>query len=375
MKKVISLILAICTVTSLMMLSGCAGFMPDETDGSLFIREIKKLGITEEGEVEVGIFFTDEEIDPVVFTIPAGAPGEQGVDGNGILGITHEHDDELNRTKITVTFTNEETYDFYVKDGLMVEDIVPGNDELNGAHIRFLYNDGTLSDIIPLPKGDAGVGIVSYDQIVNEDKSVRGLFLLSDGTEVGIDIPAPQTGNGIANMVSKTANGKYIITVTYTNGDKQVVDFDAPKMWYKGESAPDDRKGVEGDYFFDTKNKVIYIKDAYTVETNGEDGETVTETKTKWNILINFKDQLDTYNVTFHLNDGSDEIPATYRIKRGTYFKDNGYGNIPVPTRDGYRFVGWYTQRTIENPAVMSPFTDLTAVFGNLDLYAIWVEE
>jgi hypothetical protein len=48
MKKVISLILAICTVTSLMMLSGCAGFMPDETDGSLFIREIKKLGITEE---------------------------------------------------------------------------------------------------------------------------------------------------------------------------------------------------------------------------------------------------------------------------------------------------------------------------------------
>ena len=359
MKKVISLILTGCMLLSVLMLTGCAGFFADDTSEGIFIKEIKKLGITEEGEVQVAIYFTDEEITPVIFTIP---PGIQGEDGNGILGIKHEHDDELNKTKVTITFTDEdaEPCEVFIKDGLMIEEIVPDENEDLGKHIYLVYNDGTMSDPIPLPQGEAGVGIESYIQIENDDKSVDTLFTLTNGEEISIKIPAPQTGNGIEHITSREENGKYILHIVYTDGNDDEVEFVAPNKWYTGRVAPDPTFGVKGDYYVDTANKVIYNK--------GID---------RWDIVINFRDQLDQYTVVFDLNDPTytatmpDGYSDTYTVLRGSYFADNGYGEIPKPTRDGYNFVGWYTKKNVD-PSVMSPFTDLTAVFGDLELYAIW---
>jgi uncharacterized repeat protein (TIGR02543 family) len=62
-----------------------------------------------------------------------------------------------------------------------------------------------------------------------------------------------------------------------------------------------------------------------------------------------------------------------YRVERGSYFSADGNGDIPIPTRPGYKFMGWYTKRSV-NPATMSPFTDFTPVFSDLTLYAIWEE-
>ena len=378
MKKVISAILAVATLLTVLMLSGCAGFIATDEGESIFISEIKKLGVNDDGEVEIAIYFTDEEIKPVIFTIPPGKPGEQGEDGNGILGIKHEHDDELDRTKITLTFTDTSRDDevFYVKDGLMVESIKTVVDELTQETCIYLvYNDGSVSDAIPLPKGDPGVGIESYDHNVLDDQSVEIAFLLSNGNEFKITIPPPQTGNGIESMTSYVdyKNGLYVIDVAYTNGTKEKVSFTAPNFWYNGKGEPDEKKGVVGDYYFDINNKVIYNKVEYDEEVENDEGEIVTVTKTRWDIIVNFNDQLDKYDVSFYMNDGSDnDLIHTYRIKRGTYFNSDGRGSIPIPVREGYKFVGWYTQRTISNPQIMSPFTDLTAVFGNLKLYAIW---
>ena len=54
-------------------------------------------------------------------------------------------------------------------------------------------------------------------------------------------------------------------------------------------------------------------------------------------------------------------------------FQNNGYGEIPIPTREGYVFVGWYRTKTITS--INSAFTDFTIVLTDLELYAIWEPE
>ena len=68
--------------------------------------------------------------------------------------------------------------------------------------------------------------------------------------------------------------------------------------------------------------------------------------------------------------DGFD-LPYCY-IQRNTYFKQNGYGNIPVPTREGYTFLGWYTTKTIGPTSGV--LTDLTPILSDLELYAQWAK-
>ena len=92
--------------------------------------------------------------------------------------------------------------------------------------------------------------------------------------------------------------------------------------------------------------------------------------------------------MTFDLNDYEDadnngikDAPASLNsnnssvtFKSGECFASNNYynGDIPVPTRDGYEFCGWYAKRVITNPLTTSAFTDLTPISSNITLYAKW---
>ncbi len=82
-------------------------------------------------------------------------------------------------------------------------------------------------------------------------------------------------------------------------------------------------------------------------------------------------DNTNQYWVRFDVNEGN--LPygtaILYKIKHGTYFASAGY-QIPIPTRSGYNFKGWYTSKSV-TPAT-GCFTDLTPVCGELTLYAIW---
>ena len=73
---------------------------------------------------------------------------------------------------------------------------------------------------------------------------------------------------------------------------------------------------------------------------------------------------LDYYTVTLNLDGGYFEdpsTPTTYEVKEGHYIE-----NLPVPIKDGYEFLGWYTS----SDATAGLFTSTTPVYSDFNLIA-----
>ena len=68
------------------------------------------------------------------------------------------------------------------------------------------------------------------------------------------------------------------------------------------------------------------------------------------------------YTLTFHADNGSE--PGTMKVN-----KNDTVANLPVPTKEGYTFEGWYSDK-----AFTVPFTSETKVTSDLTLYAKWKE-
>lgn len=73
------------------------------------------------------------------------------------------------------------------------------------------------------------------------------------------------------------------------------------------------------------------------------------------------------YTVTFDANGGVFE-DGTYSCEK-TVTYDDVYGELPIPTRDGYTFLGWYTEAT-GGEEILRETKVITA--GNTVLYAQW---
>lgn len=71
----------------------------------------------------------------------------------------------------------------------------------------------------------------------------------------------------------------------------------------------------------------------------------------------------NTYQVTLHGNGG--EVGTT--TKQVTY--DSAYGSFPIPYRNGYDFVGWYTEKT---GGTRREDTSIVTIASNHTLYARW---
>ena len=367
MKKLICRICALLLMAAMLFLTGCgSSFFSEES------LQIASVGseLLEDGRTRVTITYLNEDVEPYVFFLPKGDDGSIGSDGNGIKEIVCKRNEENFRTDVTIRFTDEtvDPVTMKIPDGLSVVGIQDGFDELTEAtYVVFQYSDGSISNPIYLPKGDKGNGIKTFSQKLNEDKSVSIFFEFDDDRKMDILIPPPETGNGILNMNAIDDGDYYYIDVNYTNGTTEQLKFQRPadpNQWLYGSEEPGRLKGEDGDYYFDTYHKVIYVKE-----------------KGNWTKVISFKEESETvyFTVTFDLNDEDDaKMPEGarpgYQIEKGTYFASAGYGDIPVPTREGYRFMGWYTKKAV-NHATMSPFTDLTPVFSDLTLYALWEQE
>ena len=357
MKKNICRIFSLCLFVALF-LTSCSG-------GGFFTEEALQIASIEselmyDGRTKITITYSDEGIDPYEFYIPKGEEGAKGKEGNGIKEIIYEHDDDNRQTGVTIKFTDEslKPVSFKIPDGLSVVGIQEGIDPTTSEpYIVFKYSDGTLSNVMFLPKGEKGNGIKIFDVRTNDDKSVTIDIELDDGTTQNIVVPAPEDGNGIKSISGAEEGQHYCIDVEYTNGETAQIKFERPARWYNGSNKPLDDFGENGDYFFDTEHEKIYCK------TGG-----------MWNEVVDFK--IEKYKVIFDLNDEGDAyLPtstAIFKVERGSYFSADGNGDIPIPTRPGYRFGGWYTKRIV-NEATMSPFTDFTPVFSNLTLYANWI--
>ncbi len=371
MKKTLTVIL-MCFIT--IFLTGCGFFEEEE---ALLIEKIEYTVIEEENVTKVTVSYLNEDKQDDVFYIPHGEIGEQGpigITGNGIASIEYEYSEDGFATEIKITYTDEELEPtiFNIPNGRSVSGVRSETDRATGNTIMYLqYSDGTESDPIIIRKGVDGNSIIGYNYQVNEDLSVTITFQCSQSDDVVIQIPAPlqgEQGVGVDSMISSETTKEYVITVKYTDGNEDVLKFTKPKEpsdWSTGSEKPSSSYGKNGDYFFDTYHKIIYLK---------EDDV--------WVEIVDFNSADKVYTVQFNLNDTGSAPAAmppyskfSYTVKANSYFKvgENGKDNgaIPIPTRTGYTFAGWYTDAELKPTSGL--FTDLTQVCDNMTLYAHWV--
>ena len=360
-KKLFSLLLAL-VAFALCLFGACSSFTADE---SLQIASITHV-LEADGRTKITISYTDEEKMPDEFYLPKGQEGAQGATGNGIKEILYTQDSETGKTKVTILFTDgdKEKVEFFLENGVSVVGIESDIDE-EGKFMRFVYSDGNKSEVIRIPNG---MGIKSYDLNTRpEDKTLSAVltFVLDNGEEIVISVPAGkkgEAGRGIDSIIASEdlEEGLYILTIRYTDGETSVQMFNRPQdpsAWHNGGEKPKKEFGKDGDYFFDIIHNDIYVKE------NGD-----------WSLVVDFDASEQTCIVTFDLNDSQTE-PATmtqvksYEVRKGEYFSSTGYP-FPVPTRAGYVFTGWYDSKVV-GPTT-GKFTTLTPVLSDLTLYAIW---
>lgn len=364
MKKILSFI---CILLTCITLTGCASFIGEDT---IEIAEIKTVTLAN-GDIEVTIVYVDEETKPTVFTVPKGDKGDTGETGVGIQEITVLPNETENGKIITINFTSPEMepVSYEVADGVSILGIESTVDEESGdTMIVVNFSNGTTSDPIIIPKGkkgEDGNSITAIEQVVNEDKSVTLTLKFSQTDDVIVEVPAPQNGKdgrGIKEIVSVPNGDTYTMIITYTDDTTQSLEFARPNKWFTNYAQPTTSDGIDGDMWYDIAHNIIYAKE------NG-----------RWRKVLDLEKILDNdCTITFDLNDSNDaqaSIPQgtflSYVISEGEYFATSGF-SVPLPTRPGYTFVGWFTTKT---PTVVNgAFTDLTPVFADLTLYACWEE-
>ncbi len=363
MKKIIKAIaLSTLMFFSTTSLSSCFGFFEEE------VLQIANITTTtlENGNIQVKIIYSDEEIAPTTFVIPKGNEGDIGKTGNGIKEVTTSKNEEGNGSIITITYTDEtmEPTILNVSDGVSIKNIESSlNEEKEEYEMNIILTDGTTFGPLIIPKGKDGNSILGIKQQINIDNSVTLTIKTSNGEDYIVQIPAPQQGEdgrGIKEIVSVPNGDQYVMTITYTDDTTQVLEFARPNKWFSEIAMPSNEDGINGDLWYDLAHNTIYVKQ-----------------NDKWNKVIDLSQNVEeTFTVRFDLNDNNEapaNMPAgsllTYEIESSTYFASSGY-SIPVPAREGYQFEGWYT---VKNPtAINGKFTDLTPVCGDLTLYANW---
>ena len=353
MKKLLKVLALSLALTSI---SACS-FFRSEDNGSNGIKNIEVTN-DEEGNALITINYTDREKKPVTFTLPKGQDGEKGV---GIKKVDYSQD-QYGVTTVTMSFTGGlDPVSFTLSPGKSISDVKYEVDAEGNTLIIFIDSDGNELSPITLFKGDtgeAGTGIVSIIPDYHMDGSATLTITLSDETTYDVDIPAPKQGRGIESIVSRKEGTKVVLTINYNDGTNEDVEFDATPTWTTGSAKPGDNFGYDGDYYFDISHDIIYIKE------NGV-----------WNIAVDFNTNANEYTVLFELNDTNAE-PASfttgsrsYVIRKGETFYSSNL-DMPVPSRSGYNFEGWFTSTT-PNPT-HGAFTNLTPVLSDMTLYAKW---
>lgn len=377
MKRIFCRICSICLLAAIVCLTGCGGFFSEE---ELQISEVTPVTLGD-GSIQLTITYVDDVKEPDVFIIPKGEEGDVGETGNGIETVEAVHDDEKKQTVLTIIYSDRENnpdQTITIPDGVAIVGVEDFYDETTGAHtITFISGNPSIYQFDPITiprgeKGERGNGIKDYRiepySKELEDGSIetgkRFIFVFDDGTEQAIDIPNPKN---ISEINAREEGDSYILEILYSTGEMVSVPFKRPadpNQWYYGTDTAQLTAlfGKNGDYFFDTAHKEIWFKE------NGS-----------WLEIISFNDQ--NCVITFDLNDKDMDAETKASMPSGwntnlcsvapnSYFMSSGY-TIPVPTRKGYEFKGWYTNKTV-NHVTMSPFTDLTPIVSDLTLYAIW---
>lgn len=314
------------------------------------------------GETIVTITFENEEIAPLTFRIPT------VTNGVGIESINSVS--ENNTVTLTITYTDGNTQEIKVpiingtngKDGVSVINVAVTPQEDGSVTIQFFYSDGSESEEFLVPKGDDGVGIADIVQIPQDGGKYIIRITFTDPKIEPKDLFI-QDGVSVTSIEFDEENSteeEYVLVVNFSNNTQDTFSIPRPipATWLSGRGAPDDANGRNGDFYLDDESGAVYKKN------NGQ-----------WDWLFSMKNELEQVAVSFNLRAGEfiDGDEGPYVIKeRIPYNSTVKLENIPIPTRDGYDFLGWYASDVVNINA--GKFTNLTSVTSNIDLYA-WRSE
>lgn len=358
MKKFRNLLLGALLVFSLPSLSAC-GFFAEEENGYL-ISDVTT-DVDNQGNTIVTISFSSEDKPSVSFTLPKGADGQEGV---SIKDVTSEFQEEYNRVKLTITFTdsNKEPFVTYIPvyngiDGrgianINVETLENGNQQIT---ISFTDDSSPVSFIVP--KGQDGVSIkeittsydpISYDVIVT-------ISFTDDSPSVEFRIPRGLRGVSIDYIETQEDENNYKLIIHYDDGTQEEVSFSKEHAtnWLYGSTVPDSQNGENGDFYFNLSTGEIYVK---------ENGNWVLKTVIAG---VDTPETKNYYYITLDLNGGSlvnPLDPITYKVEEGKYI------NLPLAYKEGAEFVGWYTDKELTPNS--GHVTNITPIYMDMTLYA-----
>lgn len=370
-KFIAFLMLIVCLFT----LGGC-GFVVEEE--SLMISSITT-EVLEDGTTVVVITYANEDVKPTVFNIPKGKDGEIG---NGILKVEYETSKDGKTTNVIMTMTNGEVKTIPMKNGVSIVSTRYEQDPEGNPYIVIVYSDDTVSERIPLQQGPAGKDGLSFVELkeeeITEGEFIGGkklTFVFSDGTDdniitYSVTIPAPEkgeTGRGISAIVSGEDDENYFLTIEYSDGETETFSFAKPTIskWYNGHGTPSSNLGRVGDYYFDEIGKGIWVKDR-------ADNQEI------WRKVAQLRDEsaIQFCVVTLNLNVIDDSAiligDEEYYVRKGSNLALSSTKQLPIPTREGYVFGGWYTEQEVDE-RIHGRFTNLTTVDANVTIYAHWI--
>ncbi len=350
-------------------LSSCSAFF----GGGYLINEVTTT-VDQDGNTIVTISFDDDSIEPVVFTIPRGISGHDGV---GIKEVLTEVDSETGMLILTITYTDENVADTIVnipvlngEDGLGIANVNMKLDELGNTIIQFVYTDGSTSEEITLKKGEDGVGIENIEHLFDEESNSTILIVhYTDGTQSDpIYIKNGEDAVGIITIDSIDNGDSFTLSILFTDGSTQDITISKPSVnkWLNGNGVPSQNIGNEGDFYFDNETGSVYRK-----------------TADYWNLLfsmtgtgtsVNYQVRFKTNGGTWRYVDSTD--PSSANADKVIVVNENSFIDLNstefAVVNENFTFNGWRTDATIN--ANSGHFTVLTPVNSDLTLYANWIE-
>ena len=327
-----------------------------------------------DGDTELTITFTDEDIEPVTFLIPKGTKGEEGDEGKqglGIKNITSSQSEDGKHTILTINYTDKTVPPtlIEVSNGVSVVDIDSVlNADNNTTVVTFHLSDGT-SKTFEIPNGKDGKDGVGIVDVITEHQP-NGDYIVTikytdkrEDTVITLPNKNGEDGRGIDTIVGNQVGNEYTITINYSDGsstDLTPIILPEATKWISGEGEPtsrDVRRTKEGDYYFDTLNFIIYIRKSTGFEK-------VVDLKAD-------NASKKQYEVIFDANGGefTSNIPTTIKVTAG---RPIDMIRIPQCKLEGKTFMGYYT--TVDGPLnpLSGKLTDLTPIFRDQTFYAYY---
>lgn len=320
-----------------------------------------------DGNTIVTITFNESGKDPLTFTIPKGMSGKDGVSIKNVVSSIKD-----NVVTLTIVYTDASISPTVIsipviqgEAGKGITNVDISEDEFGNKVVIFAYNDGTFSDSITIPKGQDGVGINDISTKASSDGTYTEITItFSDPDKKPVTFTVGN-GRGVKSVIfsqEKSTITQYALVITYTDDYTETIMIDKPvaTTWHTGTVSPDKNdslsNAVTGDFYLNVSSGYVYQLNAKGV----------------WDILFSMKGDSSTeqekyYTVSFDPGEGIwPDATSKYKVVMKNTCID--LVDIKKPTKEGFKFSGWYT--TLVEDVNAGHFTDLTPVTKDMTLYA-----